>query len=76
MIIRGNRKSLEKKAGSLLAQMIGRFLRKQPTVVLGVPGGRSVTSVLRHLVAEPVESCPEKLVREIPEHYILVQEDA
>jgi 6-phosphogluconolactonase len=55
MIIRGNRKSLEKKTGSLLAQMISRFLRKQPTVVFGVPGGRSVTSVLRHLGAEPVE---------------------
>ncbi len=55
MIIRGDRESLEKTAGRLLAEMISRFLRQQPVVVLGVPGGRSVASVLRHLGEEPVE---------------------
>jgi 6-phosphogluconolactonase len=55
MIIRGKRESLEKKAGFLLAQTINRILQEQPTVVLGVPGGRSVASVLRYLGTEPVE---------------------
>jgi len=55
MIIRGNRESLEKKAGILLAQTINRVLQEQSMLVLGVPGGRSVASVLRYLGAEPIE---------------------
>jgi len=55
MIIRGKRESLEKKAGLLLAQTINGLLQEQPTVVLGVPGGRSVAPVLRYLGVEPVE---------------------
>jgi len=55
MIIRGNRQSLEKKAGALLAGMINRVLQEYPVAVFGVPGGRSIAAVLGSLSIEQVD---------------------
>lgn len=55
MIIRGNRKELESRAAQIIAEQIAELLEDQPHVVLGVPGGRSVSGVFAKLAQEDVD---------------------
>ncbi len=54
MIIRGTRKELEQKAAWLIADQITEMLKDQPTVVLALPGGRSVSGIFQRLREELV----------------------
>lgn len=55
MIIKGEREVLEKKAAWILAESIQEISDQQNHVVLGVPGGRSVSAILKKLAFEPVD---------------------
>lgn len=54
MIIEGERTVLESKAAAIIAEAIERILRRKPTVVLGIVGGRSVSSIFSQLAEQKV----------------------
>lgn len=54
MIIRGTRKEMEQKAAWLIADQINDMLKDQPTVVLALPGGRSVSNIFQRLHEETI----------------------
>ncbi|MBT8362358.1 MAG: 6-phosphogluconolactonase [Desulfobacterales bacterium] len=55
MIIKGEREVLEKKAAWILAESIQEISDQQNHVVLAVPGGRSVSAILKKMEFEPVD---------------------
>ena len=48
-IIVDKRENLEQKAADIISDSINNLLKKQETVVLAIPGGRSVTGIFKNL---------------------------
>ncbi len=55
VIIRGKRRQLETKGAWILTEAIRTLLETRPTVILAVPGGRSVGGIIRNLAEGDVD---------------------
>jgi len=47
--IKGTRKQLEKQASKILEKEIKRLLKKQPSIIIGLIGGTSISGIFSHL---------------------------
>lgn len=55
MILRGKRAQLDAKAAWILAEAIRTLLDSKSTVIVAVPGGRSVTGIFQNLAKDDVD---------------------